>query len=1534
MTRGRRKSRNILGRFSALSMTVVVLLSAFSTIMSSAISAGAASSTATTGEAFYIHKGKDLDSGSYSDVVRVKYTDSSGNVIDSDIISGATTVTNGTFAAENAWYMHSDESNIEAWADPNGVAKVSIDSGVDASQVTRLVIENISDQSALDLETQINALYSGVTGNQVLVLYNNSRSNWGTPYYYVWRGSANNHAFPGEQMTRVGTSTIWYAVVDRDTYDYIIFSNGSTSAQTSNLSLPAAGARLNNVYSSTTNSWYTYSAADYSVTLNLSDREQNHCNQAEVSNDLYITAQNRAQWSEYSSADNITSHGTSTIYFRPSASWSEAYVHFDDSDPYHRHFQMTAYGDNTGIFTAEVPDGVQLAFSDAHDYDDSTHTVRNVPWSNNINTYNTYIERDRQWNTLNYALSLVQTKADHTVSNVNTNGSSNISWVNATYFDYYSNNELTQGWRNGLLDLNGTSSVYTEYRTQFTSFNDYIMKHAEANTAWRYPLVFGDLYTTTYMPTGRTDSSYWTNYLSDNGNGADSYVFKRINNSNFMTYGGSDQYTNYNASIQGIVDSALTNNNLTANGVALPYFDYDILHNEADDETPLEASNYIFVDRSSCSWWNDADYVTTLHIWGNGVDRYIPMYKLDDNIWYAEKTDDYNIASAFQVIRAASHVTSGGGTNNTGDTNFIKSGNENSNMLSINSGGNGINSQSIRTGTFTPGHSSYATVISSSFPFTTTTDGNGVTYYSYNSSNAEDNAWFSYDSDGNPTTVNYGSGTQYGIRNGYNNSSYGFYPFNTPNGTGGKTENGYDYGFGVRMDIEFTLPENGKYANGQNAEFTFTGDDDLWVFIDEELVLDLGGNHSQTEGSINFGYASGQISATANIVDYIVNQEGSTPDEWGGETSNTDYFDFNNQDPAQKHTMTIFYMERGANDSNIRMEFSVQPVINDLEVEKTVSTGELNSGVERAVNAAISEEEFDFTLQRNDNAYGDKSYTITDSSEQSSSYTTSSNGGFSLQDMDMATFSSDLEFGDDIRISESNENLTFNYDTEIRVRDNLTSEFLNGSQLTISDNNRTGTFNFANADNDSSSRTSMIVYYTNTLKTGGFTLTKVLQNSTGGSTDYSYPFTFNIQVDLGDGNGYQTYDLEYTLSESGAETHATYIATNGQITLTPGQIATFIGIPQGAKVRITETVPTGYTLYSAAIGDQTVSNPSSGVEATIGETTSEVTFTNRIRPASADLAVNKTLDGETYTGTDFTFTADLIRIDNTSLSSDDQQALINNDAYTKQTSTYNSEVQAYKFDSINFITDTQHEGDYIFELTETTSNPNYNADDGPYYAKITVEDGTTTEPTYYRDSDCTIPFDASTPTTPATFANTTEVTDIEFTKYDDSNNALPGVEFTLYTDEGCTTQGVKMSSYTDTSASAVSPASSSFTNPVTSGSDGKVVFKDLKYNASSTGDNTVYYIQETKTVNGYQLLAGTIRAIIDNQGNVTLEYKGIGGDSWNAVQNASITNNGIPSLPVTGGSGVVPIVVTGVGLVLLAGAGYIFYRRRLRSSIH
>lgn len=174
-----------------------------------------------------------------------------------------------------------------------------------------------------------------------------------------------------------------------------------------------------------------------------------------------------------------------------------------------------------------------------------------------------------------------------------------------------------------------------------------------------------------------------------------------------------------------------------------------------------------------------------------------------------------------------------------------------------------------------------ANVYKSSFPFRASTDSSGVTSYEFTSKNATDNIYFTWNNL-TPTKINYGAGTQYGVHDalvnfGGTSNGYGIFPFNNTDGSNGTvntssgkgTNYNLDYGFGVRLDIDFRVPANGKLSNGKDVTFNFTGDDDLWVYIgedssgaDAELALDLGGDHKEASGSINFN----TMTATADNV--------------------------------------------------------------------------------------------------------------------------------------------------------------------------------------------------------------------------------------------------------------------------------------------------------------------------------------------------------------------------------------------------------------------------------------------------------------------------------------------------------------------------------------------------------------------------------------------------------------------------------------------------------------------------------------------
>ncbi|MDO4523194.1 MAG: fibro-slime domain-containing protein, partial [Eubacteriales bacterium] len=138
-----------------------------------------------------------------------------------------------------------------------------------------------------------------------------------------------------------------------------------------------------------------------------------------------------------------------------------------------------------------------------------------------------------------------------------------------------------------------------------------------------------------------------------------------------------------------------------------------------------------------------------------------------------------------------------------------------------------------------------------------------------------------------------------------------------------------NYQFGMYMEVNFVQPENGNKSNGDPMIFEFTGDDDLWVFIDDVLVLDIGGVHEARKGRIDFNTGAVTIeNATKNLEsdDAVRNtnikqrfQEAGVSDVLYRENSNT-FADYT------QHTLKMFYMERGQSASDLHIKFNLQTI--------------------------------------------------------------------------------------------------------------------------------------------------------------------------------------------------------------------------------------------------------------------------------------------------------------------------------------------------------------------------------------------------------------------------------------------------------------------------------------------------------------------------------------------------------------------------------------------------------------------------------
>ena len=162
-----------------------------------------------------------------------------------------------------------------------------------------------------------------------------------------------------------------------------------------------------------------------------------------------------------------------------------------------------------------------------------------------------------------------------------------------------------------------------------------------------------------------------------------------------------------------------------------------------------------------------------------------------------------------------------------------------------------------------------------------------------------------------------------------------YFPLNSKDQTGDASE--LNYGFGQKFDLKFRLTSDGTVVDSENKkvpiEFNFSGDDDVWVFIDGQLVLDVGGDHDVVEGTINFANKTATVDRVKNSNSNSGGASGVNTNvvkDFSTRLSSADYF-------TKEHTLTMFYMERGLWESNMKITFNF-PQENKLTVEKEVDT--------------------------------------------------------------------------------------------------------------------------------------------------------------------------------------------------------------------------------------------------------------------------------------------------------------------------------------------------------------------------------------------------------------------------------------------------------------------------------------------------------------------------------------------------------------------------------------------------------------------
>ena len=223
-------------------------------------------------------------------------------------------------------------------------------------------------------------------------------------------------------------------------------------------------------------------------------------------------------------------------------------------------------------------------------------------------------------------------------------------------------------------------------------------------------------------------------------------------------------------------------------------------------------------------------------------------------------------------------------------------------------------------------------------------------------------------------------------KNGEDVSSYGYFPFNETATAGWAST--YNYGFGTKLQMDFTLTDNGMVETKKkddkgntistNIKFFFSGDDDVWVFIDGQLALDVGGAHGEVSGLLEFGEANEENNSVTAYVSKV--KKGGTSKE-DQDKKSVKHVKYNNEDiyfyaqgttlndlaKGQKHTLTMYYMERGMWESNMAVAFNF-PDNNELQVQKKV---DLTNVTDQKFKECFEKQKiFNFTIQNQATHYG------------------------------------------------------------------------------------------------------------------------------------------------------------------------------------------------------------------------------------------------------------------------------------------------------------------------------------------------------------------------------------------------------------------------------------------------------------------------------------------------------------------------------------------------------------------------------------
>lgn len=509
------------------------------------------------------------------------------------------------------------------------------------------------------------------------------------------------------------------------------------------------------------------------------------------------------------------------------------------------------------------------------------------------------------------------------------------------------------------------------------------------------------------------------------------------------------------------------------------------------------------------------------------------------------------------------------------------------------------------------------------FPFTKTTNDKGVSTYSFDS--VKNTVYYDYD---NKKIVRK---DDLKIHDASKDNSIGYFPFNSTDPDQSAKDN-LNYGFGTQFTIPFTVTETGKNVDGSEMEFNFTGDDDVWVYIDGALVLDMGGAHNKAEGKINFAKQEATIrTGTSNAkLGNSLTVGGRTPAEPNGNTtvkfenimvkksgSEPVTLDKYMKKSGTVHELKMYYMERGMWNSNMSISYSFVPLPSGLTLSKTLDTTDVNAGLKNAVQGL---DNFDFKIQKKNLKTDEANYSDVE------------NLGYTLYDYDdrtfpgqeakdsTATFSSSYFASDFINTKDKNNSSAFYAGTGFQITESIpqgtklqydTSKTRWGVYDSITSRaaieggkGAVATFNMGDDTSSEMDVVNRYVNFVNTPNVGSLSVAKKYE----GYAPENETFGFTVLVDLTGHDYYDSYKLEYTGTQTGTTDE------NGHFTLKVGDTVTFAGIPAGATYKVVEDSPQA--------GDTWVQETTSDVTGKIeADVTSAAVVTNKTKTTVKDYVI-------------------------------------------------------------------------------------------------------------------------------------------------------------------------------------------------------------------------------------------------------------------------------------------------------------------------